>query len=163
MYDAYGSLRGSPHSSHSVIVSGSVGSLIVVTTSTNGTSAIAALNRSGSIGMQAPTSSPPALPPRIATRSGAATPIVTRWAHAASVSVNVLRLASSLPSRYQPRPSSPPPRGCTSAHVPPRSSHESLATENHGGIDASYDPYPYTQHGELPSSCVSTWRTMSTG
>ena len=42
MYDAYGSTRGSPHSSHSVTVSGRVGSLIVVTTSTNGTSATAA-------------------------------------------------------------------------------------------------------------------------
>src|SRR5918995_4814978 len=140
MYDANGSARGSPHSSHSVTVSGSDGSLIVVTTSTNGTSATAALNCLGSIVTQAPTSSPPALPPRIATRSRSATPIATRWAQAASVSVNVLRLASSFPSRYHARPSSPPPRGWTNAHVPPRSSHDRRATENHGGIEASYDP-----------------------
>ena len=44
---AHGSSRGSPHSSHSVTVSGSVGSLIVVTTSTNGTSATTARNSSG--------------------------------------------------------------------------------------------------------------------
>src|SRR4051794_17331276 len=140
MYEANGSSRGSPHSSHSVTVSGSDGSLIVVTTSTNGTSATAALNCSGAIVTQAPTSKPPALPPRMATRSRSATPTSTRWAHAASVSVNVLRLASSLPSRSQPRPSSPPPRGWTSAHVPPRSSQDRRPTENHGGIDASYEP-----------------------
>ena len=33
--------------------------------------------------------------------------------------MNVLRLLSSLPSRYHARPSSPPPRGCTSAHTIP--------------------------------------------
>src|SRR3954447_13227423 len=140
MYEANGSLRGSPHSPHSVTVRGSEGSLIVVTTSTNGTSATAALNCSGAIVTHAPTSKPPALPPRIATRSRSATPTSTRWAQAASVSVNVLRLASSLPSRYQPRPSSPPPRGWTSAHVPPRSSHDRRATETPGGTAASSEP-----------------------
>jgi hypothetical protein len=54
MYDAYGSSRGSPHSSHSVTVSGSVGSLMVLTMSTKGTSATAARKRSGRIVMQAP-------------------------------------------------------------------------------------------------------------
>ena len=63
--------RGSPHSSHSVIVSGSEGSLIVVTTSTNGTSATAPANRWGRWLSTAPTSRPPAEPPRTTTRSGA--------------------------------------------------------------------------------------------
>jgi oligopeptidase B len=58
----------------------------------------------------------------------------------AIVSVNVLRLASSLPSRYHCRPSSPPPRGCTSAQTIPRSSNDRRATENQGGIEISYDP-----------------------
>src|SRR5829696_2744011 len=138
MYDAYGSARGSPHSSHSVTVSGRLGSLMVVTVSTNGTSATALVKRSGRSTMQAPTSSPPALPPRIATRRGSDHPPATRCSTALSVSVNVFRLLSSLPSRYQPRPSSPPPRGWTSAHVKPRSSRDRRATENHGGIDASY-------------------------
>ena len=65
MYEALGSVRGSPHSSHSVTVSGNDGSLIVLTTSTNGTSAMAPANRVGAIVMHAPTASPPALAPRI--------------------------------------------------------------------------------------------------
>ncbi len=55
--------RGSPHSSHSVTVSGSDGSSIVVTTSTNGTSATIAPKRSGRRFATAPIKSPPALPP----------------------------------------------------------------------------------------------------
>src|SRR5918995_6587103 len=100
MYDANGSARGSPHSSHSVIVNGSDGSLIVVTTSTNGTSATALANRSGRIVTQAPTIRPPALPPRTATRPGSAKPSATTCSTAANVSSNVLRLLSSRPSRY---------------------------------------------------------------
>ena len=114
---AYGSSRGSPHSSHSFAVSGRDGSLIVDTTSTNGTSATALANRSGRIVTHAPTSRPPALPPRIATRRGSAQPSAATCSTAASVSTNVLRLFSSLPSRYHRRPSSPPPRGCTSTQV----------------------------------------------
>ena len=60
---------GSPHSSHSVIVSGRSGSSMVVTMSTNGTSATMAANRSGRRLATAPMSSPPALPPR-ATSDG---------------------------------------------------------------------------------------------
>src|SRR6476659_821272 len=142
MIDANGSSRGSPHSSHSVIVSGSDGSLIVDTTSTNGTSATALANRSGRIVMHAPTSSPPAEPPRMHTRPGAITCASIRCSAQAIVSVNVLAFDSSLPSRYHCRPNSPPPRGCTSAHTKPRSSSDNQATENHGGIDASYAPYP---------------------
>jgi len=71
MYDAYGSPRGSPHSSHSVTVSGSSGSSMVVTTSTNGTSATIAAKRSGRRFATAPMSSPPALPPRATRRPGA--------------------------------------------------------------------------------------------
>src|SRR5690242_17374664 len=62
--------RGSPHSSHSVTVSGSSGSSIVVTTSTNGTSATIAAKRSGRRLATAPINKPPALPPRATSRSG---------------------------------------------------------------------------------------------
>ena len=61
---------GSPHSSHSVMVSGRSGSSIVVTTSTNGTSATIAAKRSGRRLATAPISRPPALPPRATSRAG---------------------------------------------------------------------------------------------
>ena len=67
--------RGSPHSSHSVMVSGMDGSSIVVTTSTNGTSATTARHRSGAMENTAPWSSPPADRPRETIRSGAAQPL----------------------------------------------------------------------------------------
>ena len=87
--------------------------------------------------MHAPTNSPPALPPRMTTRSGAAQPAETRCSTLAMVSVNVLRLFCNLPSVYQRRPNSPPPRGCTNAHTQPRSSSEMRPTLNHGDIDIS--------------------------
>src|SRR5262245_9818405 len=112
------------------MVRGSVGSLIVVTTSTKGTSATLEAHTAERIVKHAPTSSPPALPPRSTTRDGSAHPALTRCSTLAIVSLNVFRLCSSLPSRYQRRPSSPPPRGCTSAHVHPRSRLEMRPTEN---------------------------------
>ena len=48
--------------------------------------------------------------------------------------MNVLRLCSSLPSSYQRRPISPPPRTCAIAKTTPRSSSDSRGIENHGSI-----------------------------
>ena len=66
--------RGSPHSSHSLMVSGMSGSSMVVTQSTNGTSATTARQRRGAIENTAPCSRPPAESPRETIRSGAAQP-----------------------------------------------------------------------------------------
>ena len=49
----------------------------------------------------APISSPPALPPRATSRSGAVQPALTRCSAQATKSVKVFCLASSLPSSYQ--------------------------------------------------------------
>ena len=67
-------LRGSPHSSHSVMVSGMSASSIVVTTSTNGTSATTARHRSGRWLNTAPCRRPPALSPRDASREPSTSP-----------------------------------------------------------------------------------------
>src|SRR5262245_57413008 len=93
--------RGLPHSSHSVAVSGSVGSRIVDNGSTNGTSATSEPNASGARLATAPISNPPAEPPRPVTFSGVVQPALTSSSAQATKSVNVLRLASSLPSSYQ--------------------------------------------------------------
>ena len=113
--------------------------------------------------MHAPTSRPPALPPRIATRSRSAQPCATRCSAHAMVSVNVLRLWSSLPSRYQRRPSSPPPRGWTSAHTTPRSSSDSRATREPRRHRRLVGAVAVDDAGAVPSSGVSTWRTRSSG
>src|SRR5207247_11166858 len=63
-------IRGLPHCSHSCAVSGSDASSIVLITSTNGTSATTARNRSGRMLTTAPIKSPPALPPFATRRSG---------------------------------------------------------------------------------------------
>src|SRR6266702_3777430 len=55
-----GSCSGSPHSSHSVTVSGSDGSRIVVSASTNGTCATIPAKVSGAMLATAPISRPPA-------------------------------------------------------------------------------------------------------
>ena len=55
---------------YSLVVSGSDASSIVLITSTNGTCATTALNRSGRMLTTAPISRPPALPPWITSRSG---------------------------------------------------------------------------------------------
>ena len=110
-----GSSSGLPHSSHSVTVSGSDGSRIVLSASTNGTSATNPPNASGARFATAPTSSPPADPPRATTRSGAVQPTLTRCRAQATKSVNVFFLVSILPPSYHRRPISPPPRMCAIA------------------------------------------------
>ncbi|PWN01643.1 hypothetical protein DJ010_16490 [Nocardioides silvaticus] len=74
---------GSPHSSHSVTVSGIDASSIVLTTSTNGTSATTARQRSGRWLNTAPCSRPPALSPRVAIRSPSTSPLASPSATAA--------------------------------------------------------------------------------
>src|SRR5580658_1802127 len=90
--------RGSPHSSHSLMVSGISGSSMVVTQSTNGTSATTARQRRGAIENTAPWSRPPAESPRETIRSGAAQPRAASMSATAMKSVKVLRLRSSRPS-----------------------------------------------------------------
>src|SRR5215471_11139353 len=110
-----GSCSGSPHSSHSVTVSGSDGSRIVVSAYTNGTWATIPPNAAGARLTTAPISSPPALPPRATSRCGDVHPALTRCSALATKSVNVLVLCSSFPSSYHRRPISPPPRMCAIA------------------------------------------------
>ena len=105
---------------------------MVFTTSTNGTSATTARKRSGRRLATAPIRSPPALPPMIASRSGAVNPSATRCSAAAMKSVNVWRLWSSLPPSYQARPISSPPRTWAIATIIPRSSRLRLLDENDG-------------------------------
>src|SRR5659263_637298 len=62
MYSYSSFFAGFPHSSYSPTVSGSVGSLIVLRTSTNGTFATTAWKRSGRMFVTAPMRRPPALP-----------------------------------------------------------------------------------------------------
>src|SRR5579875_4223151 len=66
-----GSCSGSPHSSHSVTVSGSDGSRMVFSASTNGTCATIPANASGAMFAAAPISRPPAEAPRATSLSGA--------------------------------------------------------------------------------------------
>ncbi len=89
---------GLPHSSHSVTVSGSDGSRMVLSTSTNGTSATMPANASGAWLATAPMSRPPADPPRATSRSGEVHPTENRCAAQATKSVNVFFFAISLPS-----------------------------------------------------------------
>ncbi len=113
-------------------VSGSVASSMVFTTSTNGTSASTARNNSGRRLVTAPINSPPALPPLIASRSGAVSPSATRCSAAAMKSVKLFGLLSSLPPSYHGRPISSPPRTCAIATTNPRSSRLRLLDENAG-------------------------------
>ena len=108
--------------------------------STNGTCATMPVNASGARFATAPISRPPAEAPRATSLSLAVQPALTRCRAQATKSVNVFFLASSLPSSYQRRPSSPPPRMCATAKITPRSSRLSRAIENHGSMLASYEP-----------------------
>src|SRR5262245_1264522 len=146
-----GSPRGLPHSSHSVTVSGSDGSRMVFSASTNGTCATIPANASGARLATAPMSSPPAEPPRATRPGGAVQPAFARCRAHATKSVKVFFFDSNLPLSYQARPISPPPRTCATAYTTPRSTRDSRAIENHGSIDASYEPYPYRTQGAEPS------------
>ena len=106
-------------------VSGSDGSRIEVSASTNGTAATTPANASGSRFTAAPTSRPPALPPSATIRSLEDQPLLARCRAQATKSVKVFILLSILPSSYQCRPISPPPRMWAIAKPTPRSSSES--------------------------------------
>ena len=92
---------GLPHSGHSGGVSGRVSSSIVVSTSTNGTSAMMPRKRSGAILATAPISMPPALPPWATMRPREVKPSRARYSAAAMKSVKVFVFFSRLPSLYQ--------------------------------------------------------------
>ena len=109
----------------------------MVSASTNGTCATIPANASGARFTAAPSSSPPADPPRATSRPGDVQPAVARCRAHATKSVNVLALRSILPSSYQPRPSSPPPRTCAIAYTNPRSSSDSREIENRGSMEIS--------------------------
>ncbi len=113
---------------------------MVVTTSTNGTSATTMRNRSGRMLTQAPTSNPPALPPEITSWSGLVRPAATRWSAQAMKSVNVFFFFSSLPSSYQARPISSPPRTWAMAKTKPRSSRLRRLPRKAASIEAPYEP-----------------------
>src|SRR4051794_30393501 len=152
---------GSPHSSHSLTVSGIDASNIVDTTSTNGTSATTARHRCGCWLMTAPCSSPPALSPREAIRRASTSP--SRRSATATWSSNVCCLLPSRPSSHHRRPPSPPPRTWACANTTPRSSRLGSAGSHSGSNTYSYAPYPYTSAGAVPSSGVSRRRTTVTG
>ena len=88
---------------------------MLVSASTNGTWATTAPNAPGSMFSAAPTSRPPAEPPRATRRAGDVQPSLARCRAHATKSVKVLILFSILPSSYHRRPSSPPPRTCAIA------------------------------------------------
>ena len=92
-----GSCSGSPHSSHSVTVSGSDGSRIEVSASTNGTCATIPANASGARFTAAPISRPPADPPRATSPPGDVQPAAARCRAHATKSVKVLALRSIFP------------------------------------------------------------------
>src|SRR5919206_2796494 len=114
-------LIGLPHSSHSPAVSGSVSSNSVLITSTKGTYATTALNRSGRMFTTAPISSPPALPPVMTRRSREVYFWLTRYSAAAMKSVKVSFFVIIFPASCHSLPRSPPPRLCAVAKTTPRS------------------------------------------
>src|ERR1700760_2899635 len=84
-----GSCSGSPHSSHSVTVSGSDGSRMVFSASTNGTWATIPAKSDGAMLATAPTSRPPADPPRATSLPAEVHPDDTSCRAQATKSVNV--------------------------------------------------------------------------
>jgi hypothetical protein len=118
-------------------VSGRLGSRIVLSASTNGTSASTPAHSSGARFAIAPISRPPAEPPRATIRSGAVQPCATMARPQETKSVKVFFLCSSLPCSYQYRPISPPPRMCAMAKTKPRSSRLRRTTEKYGSIEDS--------------------------
>src|SRR5262245_11847063 len=98
-----GSCSGSPHSSHSVTVNGRDGSSIEFSASTKGTWATTPAKADGARLDTAPTSRPPADPPRITSRSADVQPVLARCSAHATKSVKVFFLVSNLPSSYQRR------------------------------------------------------------
>ena len=119
---------------NSPVVSGRVSSSMVLTTSTNGTSATTALKSSGRWLTTAPISRPPALPPSIASCSGVVRPRAISASAQAMKSSKVVGFFAILPASYQLRPRSPPPRMWAIAKTTPRSSSETRVCENHGSI-----------------------------
>ena len=106
---------GLPHSGHSGGVSGRVSSSMVLSTSTNGTSATMPANNSPARLATAPISMPPALPPWPTMRFASVYFASISARPAAAKSSNVLVFFSRLPSRYQPQPLSAPPLICAIA------------------------------------------------
>src|SRR5262249_61715360 len=99
----------------SATVSGGDGPRLLGSESTNGPWAPLPPNAGGASFTAAPTSSPPAEPPRAISRRELVQPRLTRCSAQATKSVNVLVLRSIFPSSYQRRPISPPPRTCATA------------------------------------------------
>ena len=117
---------GSPHSSHSVIVSGSVG---IEHRGDDVDERHLGDDRREQVGPEVrdraheQTARAPAAGDEPRRRRVAR--VAIRVSAHAMKSVNVLALCSRRPSSYQPRPSSPPPRTCAIANTKPRSSSDS--------------------------------------
>jgi len=122
--------------SHSEVVRGIVGSSIVVTTSTKGTPATAALNKSGLILSTPPISEPPALLPFMQSLSLEQNFFSIKCSAHAIKSVKVFFFFSSFPFSYHCLPISPPPRIWAITYMKPRSNNESLDDLKLGSMHA---------------------------
>lgn len=98
------------NTSHSEVVRGMVRSSIVVTTSTKGTPATAALNKSGLMLRTAPISNPPALLPLMHNLSFEQYLFSIKNSAQAMKSVKVFFFFKNFPFSYHCLPISPPPR-----------------------------------------------------
>src|SRR5690606_27793464 len=113
---------------------------MVFTTSTNGTAAMTPFHSSGAILITAPIRSPPALPPSAYTCPLDVYLLAIKYLAQSIKSVKVLIFFISLPSSYQWRPISSPPRTWAMAYINPLFNKDNLAAENVGSIEAPYDP-----------------------
>ena len=113
---------------------------IDVKESTKGTIAWMPANFSGAMFATAPTSMPPADPPSATSLSWEVNPLSTRSSATSMKSVKVFFFLRILPSSYQRRPISPPPRTCATAKIRPRSISDSRAIEKPGSVEDSYEP-----------------------
>lgn len=146
------SYSGRKMTSHSDVVNGIVGSSIVVTTSTNGTPATTALNKSGRMFRVAPMSKPPALRPLMHSFSFEQYLFSTRYSAQEIKSVNVFRFFNSFPFSYHFLPISPPPRTWAIAKINPRSINDNLDALKLGSMDAYHKQNDYVSKNPVQGS-----------
>jgi hypothetical protein len=102
-------------------------------------------------GEYAPISSPPLLPPSIASRRGLVYPALTRCSAQAMKSSNTFCFLRRRPASCQAWPNSPPPRRFAIATTPPASSQIRRPGSNQGTVLAPNPPYPVRSVGLVPS------------
>lgn len=120
--------------SHSDVVRGIVGSSMVVSTSTKGTPATAALNKSGRMFRTAPISKPPALLPLMLSFSFEQYLFAIKYSAQVMKSVKVFFFFNNFPFSYHRLPISPPPRMCAMANMKPLSTKDNLVALKLGSI-----------------------------